>query len=173
MSGADVIFDVSVVGADVPAAVMAALSARAEDMTDLMGAIGDALVRSTHVRMEREQAPDGTPWIKSRRAAETGGRTLYMAGHLSRSITFEAARDRVAVGTNLVYAAIHQYGGTIKPKTPGGKLRFPVPGGHAVVASVTIPDRRYLGLGVGDPEEILAQVEDAFRLAMAAAGGAP
>jgi phage gpG-like protein len=43
------------------------------------------------------------------------------------------------------YAAIHQFGGTITPKNPGGFLKFRTPSGDfAAVRSVTIPQRKIL-----------------------------
>lgn len=190
MAGADITLGLDVVGADVPAAVLNAVGRRAGDMTDVMTAIGDALVRSTHVRMEREQAPDGTAWQKSRRAAETGGRTLYKIGHLYQSITSQAGPDSVAVGSDVVYAAIHQFGGdvqhaarvqTIYRRLADMQAERPAPfvkrgratfvSNHQVAAhTVTMPARPYLGVSADDQAEILAVVEDAFLLAMQDAG---
>lgn len=48
---------------------------------------------------------------------------------------------RVIYGTNVEYAPIHEFGGTIKPKK-GKYLRFPTEaGGFAFVKQVTIPRR--------------------------------
>ena len=38
-------------------------------------------------------------------------KTLIRSGRLLRSITYDARRDSVRVGTNVLYAAIHQFGG--------------------------------------------------------------
>lgn len=54
------------------------------------------------------------------------------------------AKVAVRVGTNLEYAAIHEFGGVIRAKG-GGKLTFEVePGVWRSVRQVTIPARPYL-----------------------------
>jgi len=59
---------------------------------------------------------------------------------------------RVRLGSSLVYARIHEYGGRIVPRK-GKWLRFQTgwsggqrSGGWATVASVTIPARRYVSI---------------------------
>lgn len=42
-----------------------------------------------------------------------------------------------------VYAAIHEYGGTIKPKDPDGYLTFQIGGQWVSVKEVTISEKRY------------------------------
>jgi phage gpG-like protein len=54
-------------------------------------------------------------WKKSQRGLE-GGKTLWDSGRLATSIKPEAHRDDVVLGTNVAYAAVHQFGGTIRPK---------------------------------------------------------
>ncbi|KAA5607139.1 hypothetical protein F1188_04355 [Roseospira marina] len=58
----------------------------------------------------------------------------------------------VRQGTNLVYARIHQLGGTIRPKTAKA-LAVPVGDGIRLVQQVTIPARPYLGLSAEDRTE--------------------
>ena len=53
-----------------------------------------------------------------------GGGTLTDTGRLRASISRSVSGPEVAVGTNLVYAAIHHFGGTIVPKEAGGVLAF-------------------------------------------------
>jgi len=79
---------------------------------------------------------------------EAKNKAPYKTGTLKRSIhheTVEKSHDRVvvAVGTNLEYAAIHEFGGTIESKT--GYLVFQTDDGewHSV-SSVQIPARPYL-----------------------------
>jgi phage virion morphogenesis protein len=117
--------------------------------------IGAALVTSTDTRFEEEQDPDGNPWPQSLRALQTGGKTLTDTAKLSGSITFEASDDGVAIGTNVIYAAIHQFGGTIKAKTKRG-LRFRAGGnsGWVTKMSVDIPQRAFLGVSDDDQETI-------------------
>lgn len=67
-------------------------------------------------------------------------------GNLSRSVSFdlEDRNLRALVGPRrVVYAAIHEFGGTIRP-VKGRYLRFQYKGSWHTVKSVTIPARPYL-----------------------------
>lgn len=142
--------------------VLSGLIAAGEDLSPAMDEIGAAMVASTLDRFEREAGPDGTPWTPSRRAEVEGGKTLTDRGHLRSSITHAAGPDSVEWGSNLVYAAIHQTGGTITASSAKA-LRFPLAGGgFATVQSVTMPARPYLGLDDGDEVEILDILRDHF-----------
>ncbi len=139
------------------AAVFDHVAAGAEDMTDLMDSIGSVLINGAQERLGTTNVgPDGTAWPKSLRATLVGGPTLHDTGRLLRSITSEAAPDQVRVGSNLIYAGVHQAGAVIRPKN-GKALFFTLANGDAaLVGSVTIPARPYLGIS----EEDRATIED-------------
>lgn len=125
----------------------------------LMSTVGDALVSSTRQRFKDEEGPDGEPWEKSGRAEAEGGQTLTDTGKLKGSITFEATSTDVAVGTNDIRAAIHQFGGEIKPKK-GKFLVFPGKDGKRVFAKkVVMPERPFIGFTEDDEEEVKEMVE--------------
>lgn len=105
--------------------------------------IGAGLVDAVAERFGRGIGPDGVTWQKSLRAQAEGGQTLVDRGRLRQSITHRAGGDRVEVGTKLIYAGIHQFGGAT------GR-------GHAV----TLPARPYLGLDGDDAAMILGEIED-------------
>ena len=112
-----------------------------------MDRVGRYLVASVLRRFERERAPDGSPWLKSARAIADGGRTLTDTGRLRRSIG-HAVTDSghaVEVGSDVVYAAIHQFGGR------AGRGR-----------KVTLPARPYFGLDQHDRDAIAHIVSRAF-----------
>ena len=113
--------------------------------------IGAYLVTATLDRFDREQGPDGKPWQKSIRAMADGGLTLTDHGDLRGSITHNVAGDgrEVRVGSNLVYAAIHQFGGK------AGRNK-----------SVTLPARPYLGISARDGDAILRIVSRALARAV-------
>lgn len=67
---------------------------------------------------------------------------LQVLGHLKGSIHQVAGRDQVEVGSNLIYARIHQEGGK------AGR-------GH----KVTIPPRPFLGLDDGDTNMIVEKLQ--------------
>lgn len=95
------------------------MKARGRDMTPAMKVVGE-IVRSSVVRNFEE---GGRPrWKPSRKAK---GKTLIKSGRLMASISRKAYRDRAEVGTNAVYAAIHQFGfeGTVGVRAHRRKVR--------------------------------------------------
>ena len=152
--------------ADVRAA-LARLADAGADTEPMMDEIGGMLVASTIDRFERGVGPDGRAWPESIRARETGGRTLVDSRRLLLSITHRAGRDQVTVGTNVIYAAIQQFGGTITARKAQA-LVFNIPGaGWATVRSVTLPARPFIGLSDADRAEIPRIVVDTVRRAWA------
>lgn len=129
---------VEIEGAE-PGAALARVAAMLESPRAVMDEIGRHLVAATSRRFAAARAPDGTPWLRSARAATEGGRTLTRTGRLRDSITHTISDGglAVAVGSSVAYAAIHQYGGQ------AGKGR-----------TVTIPARPFLGIDVGDRDAI-------------------
>lgn len=125
------------------------------DRKDLLEQLASRVESQTRRRIsEEEESPDGQPWqawTASYAATRSGGASLLqgaskgkdkgIGGGLIDSITYEIKGDEALIGSNLEYAAIHQYGGT-----PGMK---PGPAG--------IPARPYLGYSpenLADLEEI-------------------
>ncbi len=139
------------------------VSERATDLSPLMDNIGALLEQSARDRIEDSNTgPDGVAWPKSLRAQEGGGKTLFDSGQLAASLTHQAGRRDVVVGSNKIYAGIHQAGATITPKN-GDALAFRLPNGAFVtVGSVTIPARPYLGVSAEDEIEIGALATDYF-----------
>lgn len=111
MTGVSIQLDLST---EVLAAALKKLAGASADMTPAMQQVGSFMETETLLRFEREQAPDGSKWPPSLRAKRTGGQTLTDTARLRQSIVSEATATTAAVGTNLVYAAIHQMGGTIE-----------------------------------------------------------
>jgi phage virion morphogenesis protein len=152
----DFSLDEAALGAD-----LAALAAKAEHLDPLMDEVGMILVGSTTRRFETGEGPDGKPWEKSARAKTEGGKTLLQDGHLRDSITYDASGRTVTVGSNRIYAAIHQFGGVIVPKNAKA-LAFQAGGGLVVVSKVTMPARPYLGVNDDDEAAILDAVDAHF-----------
>lgn len=123
------------------------------DTAPLMAEIAASMEAWTLHRFETERAPDGTPWKKSRRALEEGGQTLTASGRLRLSMNHKSSSKTAEVGSNLIYAGIHQTGGTIRPRNARA-LRFRVGGGFVTVQKVEIPQREYLGFGPEDEREL-------------------
>lgn len=137
------------------------LLARFGDLTPLMERFGIVLETSTIERFDNERAPDGTPWLPSLRAKATGGKTLTDTARLKQSVRFIASPDQVEIGTNVIYARVHQEGATIRAKGDG-RLKFRLAGGLGFRSprQVVIPARPFLGVSADDQEELLGQAAD-------------
>lgn len=141
-------------------AAFARLEALGANLKPLMEHIGAGFVHNLSRRHETQTAPDGRAWKPNRR----GGVTLTDSGILADSWNARAAERELTVGTPVPYAAVHQDGAVIVPKT-GKALRFQWAGGWATVKKVTIPARPMLGIGQAEREV----TGDAVRRAVAAA----
>ena len=126
------------------------------DPSPLLAELGEYGLRSTRARFKTQTAPDGTAWTALRRWYQkekrpNQNRILTLNGYLRGQMTWQLVGDRmVEIGSNLPYAAVHQFGATIKPRA--AKVRMFR--GH-VAKSVTIPARPYLGLSDEDRSEIV------------------
>jgi phage virion morphogenesis protein len=152
---------------------------RAQNPRGMFEQIGMSLVTSTQHRFETSSAPDGSPWPPSLRVLAHGGLTLVgEQRRLLRSITYQASEAGVEVGSNVVYAAIHQFGGDIqqqgrtavlhfKTNNRTGQSRFARPGkadrarkAEIGPRTVRMPARPFLGIDDDDAREIIAIAGD-------------
>ena len=135
------------VGVEIEGSFLAGLIAVLARPHAAMDEIGRHLVASTLRRFAAERAPGGKPWLRSARAVAEGRRTLTDSGRLSRSIAYRVAADggAVAVGSDVAYAALHQFGGQT------GRSR-----------TVTLPARPFLGIDDRDRDSILRIVARAI-----------
>lgn len=142
------------------------------DTTPVMRAIGVGLVEGTHQRFESATDPQGQPWaaLNPDYAPTKRGpgilRESAMRGGLMGSITFRASPGSVEVGTNKIYAAVHQFGATIQPRE-ASHLVFRLASGVVHARSVTIPARPFLGISKADEATIAETVTDALDRRMA------
>lgn len=139
-----------------------------DDLKPALEASGTLIETNISLRFDSGRGPGGIPWPVSRRAAEDGGKTLIKSGSLRESITHETREAEVEVGTaaNAAgdagrYAAVHQFGATIRPKR-GEFLIFTSPGGRLIFTrEVTIPARPFIGFDdqdVADLEDLWTDV---------------
>lgn len=124
------------------------LAASVKDMTPIMRAIGGELEAATERNFDDEGARIGAKWKPSQRALKTNGQTLRDTGRLVASISAggaghvsEVTPHSVFVGTNVEYAAIHQFGGR------AGRNR-----------KVEIPARPFFGLNQQDEQDIAEKI---------------
>lgn len=133
---------------------------RAPLMRNLAGIMADAV--------EENFAQEGRPaWmgLKNPGPRRSGGKILQDSGRLASSITPSSSNSIAKVGTNVKYAAIHQFGGKtgahiIKPRN-GKALAF----NGQVYRQVNHPGslilaRPFLTLSDADYAEIVQTVED-------------
>ncbi|MCB1833934.1 MAG: phage virion morphogenesis protein [Geminicoccaceae bacterium] len=140
-------------------AALAKLTARGRSLYDPLDDAGAYMESVTLLNFRSGTEPGGAPWLKSIRAREEGGQTLVDSSRLRDSITRRTSAESVEVGTNVVYAAIHQFGGVIRA-TAAPWLRFRVGGRWVKKKQVTIPARPFLGAGPEDNAEILRIFRD-------------
>lgn len=162
MSGVSIRID----GSDEVGRKLAAAVTLLTDPRPLYDRLGSALVLSTSQRFERGTGSDGNPWPQSIRVLTQGGKTMQNTGFLRRSLTHEVSGTGVSVGTNAIYAAVHQFGATIRPKSKSA-LRFKIGNRFVTKKQVTIPARPFLGVDQNDAREI----EQIARNAIASALG--
>lgn len=155
---------------------MAAIRGLSADLRPTMDRIGMALESSTIDRFDKGVSPDGVAWPASERVLLAGGKTLVDRGHLRGSITHNADGSSVEVGSNLVYAAVHQAGFdgpvVVKAHSRAFKMVFGHPySGVAEVRShqrkMNMPARPFLGLSVDDRLDVVAIVQDDYADAVA------
>lgn len=126
-------FEVDLSGLDSVRERIAALAAG--DLHQLLDTVGSEVASQTVLRItQTKSSPAGTPWrpwsARYARTRHAGHSLLEDTGRLVDSIQHLVDGAAVVVGSNMVYAAAHQYG------TP------------------RIPARPYLGLSDRDREEI-------------------
>lgn len=122
---------------------------RAHEIDALAHTIGSLIEDQTKRRINSEKtAPDGTPWAPWSEAYAEGlkdmgktARSLLVAeGQLLESIKNYTTGETARVATNLIYGAIHQFGGE--------------------AVGMPIPERPYLGLSDENAREITDLVTD-------------
>lgn len=147
------------------------IAARLADKAPLMRDISQQILTSTQHRFETQTGPDGTRWKPSIRALATGGETLTSRmPRLRYSYIAAHSADTAEVGTNVIYAAAHQFGRD-ETETVAGHNRlireaFGKPLKGAVWQTVrehsrkvNLPARPMLGLSEDDRGDILDLAE--------------
>jgi len=153
---------------------------------DLMSRVGEYLERTTKDRFATQTAPDGTPWqaLEERyrkRKKYNADKVLTLNTYLGKGIRYQVEGPyAVLVGSDRPYAAIHQFGGTIKMPardatvrlhSVNGRLRFAKKSNTDATEKtvsigaheVNMPARPYLGVSAEDHAEVNAIVSDWIR----------
>lgn len=123
---------------------------RGQNLQPALNAIAEYLRGSTQDRITAGESPDGTPFaalsdytlsVKSRNQ----DKILIERGYLY-NLVYQTTEDQMQLGSTMVYAAMHQFGGTTAP--------------NSMIPNKAIPERPYLGISETDEAEIIATIGD-------------
>ena len=137
-----------VYGAEAVTKRLSEIASRMSNPAPILKAIGDRIAEQTKRRFEAGGPdPAGEPWAALKPATlkqKKRDKILTESGQLKNSIRYQMiGKNTVSIGTNKIYAAIHQLGGMA---------------GRGLKAK--IPARPYLGLSKKDSDEIVGIIDD-------------
>ena len=135
-----------------------------------MGDIARMMKTSTQMRFRMQQAPDGSRWFPSAAARKRAGQTLRDSNRLYRSITTRHGPTYAEAGTNVAYAAVHQFGMNQPVNVRGHSRMLRIDRGASGVSVKRVPvraharwmfvaRRAYLGFSAADVRAILSRLE--------------
>lgn len=158
------------------------------DLTPALQDIGEYLQIAHAQRFKDQVSPDGNAWEPlspsyQRRKKKNRNRILFADGNLANSLRYQIGNNELKFGTNLPYAAIHQFGGEINIAARSQKMYFKqnkdgtvgnrftkkdksnfeqwgTRGAH----KIKIPARPFLGTSSADNEEILQLLTEHLQL---------
>lgn len=120
------------------------LQAQAGNIGPALNVVGRTVQSRIRMGFRSGMSPYGQVWspLKIR-----DGQPLRDTGRLQSSIVYQVggtgANQYVDIGTNLIYAPVHQYGAVIKAKT-AKMLRFMGSNGPVFKKAVYVPDRPFM-----------------------------
>lgn len=181
MAGANITYTLTTQG------TLSALQAAADALGSprpLLRDIGEALLHSTQDRFTSQTDPEGNAWAPlspryQRRKKYNASKILTLNGIMRGQLTFQESDTDVAIGSNLRYAARHQFGGEFEGKARSAHVYFRqgkagdigrlfvkksksnfaqevTIGAHKIVT----PARPFLGVSTADEKTILDIAED-------------
>lgn len=140
------------------------LLARGTNLREPLDDIGQDMVSVTTRAFEKSQSPQGAAWQPSAAARAEGRRTLIdrgLRGGLMGSFSYIVGPDSVVYGTNVVHAAIHQFGGSIEHAGRRGSADAGTGFGAQLAQSlVTFPARPFVGHSDADLRRWEATLRD-------------
>ncbi|EFG7849497.1 phage virion morphogenesis protein [Shigella sonnei] len=158
------------------------LISRLEQRAPLMRALAADMGDAVEENFNQQGRPAWMGWSPRYAKKRAGGKILQKSGRLASSIEQDSDNDSATVGTNVVYARIHQEGGTIHmpPRSQRAYHRQGKDGrvGNRFVKksranfmqwntlpaySITIPARPYLQLNQDDLRQMEDTAERYFR----------
>lgn len=160
---------------DTLTATLKNLHNRLKDMSPVMRVIALLMKNAVEDNFEAQGRPR---WKPSQRVLKKGGQTLQKSGRLATSIKESNTRKQARVGTNVKYAAIHQFGGPITQPAHTQTLAFKKTGGfmgrsaasrkrtgavrvafaNYAARTINMPARPFLDLTEGDMDMITEKI---------------
>lgn len=127
-----------------------ALQDRMVNLRPFFADIGEILLNSTRQRFASETSPDGAKWTRLSpayakwKARKGRSKTiLQLNGYLFGSLSYQAGDDKVEVGSNRIYAGIHQFGSQVSSRS-----------------KANIPARPFLGFSESDASAVRTRLEE-------------
>ena len=112
MAGSNISIDAN--GANAIADVITQLIQQGRNLKPALSQIGEYLVEATQDRFQLEVAPDGSIWDplapETIRRKNGDTRILRQSSTMVDTILYDASEDQLLVGSNMEYAATHQFG---------------------------------------------------------------
>lgn len=136
------------------------VKAQSGNHQELFSELGDILLKGVHDRFKTGTAPNGEKWKKSWRAHAQGGQTLRNNGNLLNSIHVKLSKNNVSLATNLIYAKLMQFGGTIRAKNKPFLIFKTPTGGWIRKKHVVVPARPFFGVSEDDAQNMLLAIEE-------------
>lgn len=134
-----------------------------ENPAPLLAQLGEYTLRTTRDRFKTQTAPDGTawavlqPWYKKEKS-QNKNRVLTLRGFLRGQLVSQVVGGKsVEIGSNSVYAAVHQFGSDRPQHLERLQRRHKK---EFIARETTIPARPYLGLSDEDRNEIVERTLD-------------
>lgn len=145
--------EIAVDGLEAAASRLTELAEKGQHLGPLFNDIGEMLLYSHKQRNAQGIAPDGTPWAElseTTQGLKPRHQTtpLRLNDILLTQLLYQADDDSIDFGSNMVYAAMQQFGGKTSPKS--------------MIPNKLIPARPFIGLSDEDEQAILEMVAEYF-----------
>lgn len=134
------------------AEILIEVIAKVENLSPVLGDIGEYLQLSHREHFDNQQGPDGQSWQTLspnylKQKPKNAHQILRLNDIMRDTLAYHVDPDELVFGSNMEYAAIHQFGGTsdMKPQL------------------AAIPARPFLGLSNQDEQEVI-EILKAFLL---------
>lgn len=147
MAGAKI--QISSEGAQAVSDVLTQLVNNLDDLAPALGNVGEHLMLTHRDHFDQQRSPDGDPWQPlspeyAKRKKKNKDKILRLNDILRDTFAYNVGDESLEFGTNMEYAAIHQFGGE----------------SSMIPRLAAIPARPFLGLSSDDEQEVIEILSD-------------